>query len=43
VQQGDVIYMGPWVTQWYGALGKNRTRYLISKDTYRDPLRDSNP
>ena len=43
VQQGDVIYMSPWVTQWYGALGKNRTRYLISKDTYRDPLRDSNP
>lgn len=43
VQQGDVIYMSPWVTQWYGALGKNRTRYLISKDTFRDPLRDSNP
>ena len=43
VQQGDVIYMSPWVTQWYGALGKNRTRYLISKDTHRDPLRDSNP
>jgi (S)-ureidoglycine aminohydrolase len=41
VQQGDVIYMAPWVTQWYGALGKNRTRYLISKDTHRDPLLDS--
>ena len=38
VQAGDVIWMAPYVTQWYAALGKERSRYIIYKDTNRDPL-----
>lgn len=38
VQAGDVIYMAPFVPQWYAALGKTRSRYLLYKDTNRDPL-----
>mmetsp|Transcript_1930 Transcript_1930/g.2159 ORF Transcript_1930/g.2159 Transcript_1930/m.2159 type:complete len:304 (-) Transcript_1930:222-1133(-) len=38
VQAGDVIYMAPFVTQWYGALGKERSRYILYKDTNREPL-----
>mmetsp|Transcript_27772 Transcript_27772/g.94783 ORF Transcript_27772/g.94783 Transcript_27772/m.94783 type:complete len:80 (+) Transcript_27772:803-1042(+) len=38
VQSGDAIWMAPFVTQWYGALGKERSRYILYKDTYRDPL-----
>jgi (S)-ureidoglycine aminohydrolase len=30
--------MAPYVVQWYGALGKERSRYIINKDTSRDPL-----
>jgi len=37
VQAGDVIWMGPFVPQWYGALGKKRSRYILYKDTYRPP------
>ncbi|KAA8491057.1 putative (S)-ureidoglycine aminohydrolase [Porphyridium purpureum] len=39
VAAGDVIYMGPFVPQWYAALGHKRSRYLLYKDTARDPLR----
>ena len=35
---GDVIWMSPFVPQWYGALGETRTRYILYKDTARDPL-----
>ena len=38
VQAGDVIWMAPFVTQWYAALGKERSRYIILKDTNRDPI-----
>ena len=34
---GDVIWMAPFVPQWYGALGKRRTRYILYKDTNREP------
>lgn len=37
VQAGDAIWMGPFVPQWYGALGKKRSRYILYKDTYRAP------
>jgi len=39
VTAGDVIYMGPFVPQWFGALGTSRSRYIIYKDTNRDPLK----
>lgn len=35
---GDVVWMAPFCTQWYGALGESRTRYLLYKDTNLDPL-----
>lgn len=38
VQAGDAIWMAPFVPQWYAALGKSRTRYLLYKDVNRDPL-----
>ena len=38
VKAGDAIWMAPYVVQWYGALGKERSRYIINKDTSRDPL-----
>lgn len=38
VQAGDTIWMAPFVPQWYAALGKTRTRYLLYKDVNRDPL-----
>eukprot|EP00741_Cyanophora_paradoxa_P015880 tig00020909_g15331.t1 len=38
VTAGDVIWMGPYVPQWYAALGKSRSRYIIYKDVHRAPL-----
>ncbi|CAM6045683.1 unnamed protein product [Sphagnum compactum] len=38
VQAGDTIWMAPFVPQWYAALGKKRSRYILYKDTNRDPL-----
>lgn len=38
VQTGDAIWMAPFVPQWYAALGKTRTRYLLYKDVNRDLL-----
>ncbi|KAL2322980.1 hypothetical protein Fmac_027359 [Flemingia macrophylla] len=38
VQAGDVIWMAPFVPQWYAALGKTRSRYLLYKDVNRSPL-----
>mmetsp|Transcript_11075 Transcript_11075/g.30962 ORF Transcript_11075/g.30962 Transcript_11075/m.30962 type:complete len:333 (-) Transcript_11075:82-1080(-) len=37
VQAGDAIWMAPFVPQWFGALGKKRSRYILYKDTYRSP------
>ncbi|EPS69697.1 ureidoglycine aminohydrolase, partial [Genlisea aurea] len=38
VEAGDAIWMSPFVPQWYAALGKERSRYLLYKDVNRDPL-----
>lgn len=38
VQAGDVVWMAPFVPQWYAALGKENTRYLLYKDVGLDPL-----
>ncbi|KAK9840600.1 hypothetical protein WJX81_003826 [Elliptochloris bilobata] len=38
VQQGDAIWMAPYVLQWYGALGTRPTRYILYKDTTLNPL-----
>lgn len=38
VQAGDAIWMAPFCTQWYAALGASRTRYWLYKDTNADPL-----
>jgi (S)-ureidoglycine aminohydrolase len=34
---GDVIWMGPFCPQWFGALGKAPAKYLIYKDWNRHP------
>jgi (S)-ureidoglycine aminohydrolase len=38
VTAGDVIYMAPYCPQWFGALGKTPSTYLIYKDWNRHPL-----
>jgi len=38
VTAGDAIYMAPFVPQWFGALGKGISRYIIYKDANRNPL-----
>ncbi|GAB2236354.1 hypothetical protein Droror1_Dr00028188 [Drosera rotundifolia] len=38
VQAGDVIWMAPFVPQWYAALGTTRSRYLLYKDVNRNPM-----
>lgn len=38
IQAGDVLWMGPYCPQWFGALGKPESQYLYYKDVYRDPL-----
>lgn len=38
VAGGDVIWMGPYCAQWFGALGGETARYLIYKNWNRDPL-----
>jgi len=38
IQAGDAIYMGPFVPQWYAALGYENSRYILYKDTTVDPL-----
>lgn len=39
VTAGDVIYMAPFVPQWYAALGSEPTRYFLYKDTNVNPLK----
>ncbi len=34
---GDFIYMAPFCPQWFGALGKSASKYLIYKDWNRHP------
>ena len=38
VEAGDFIWMAPYCPQWFGALGKRQTKYLIYKDWRRHPL-----
>jgi (S)-ureidoglycine aminohydrolase len=37
VREGDFIWMAPFCLQWFGALGKTPTKYLIYKDWNRGP------
>ena len=38
VTQGDVIYMAPYCPQWFGALGEGEAKYLLYKDSFRNPF-----
>jgi (S)-ureidoglycine aminohydrolase len=38
VTAGDFIWMGPWCSQWFGAIGKIPAKYLIYKDWNRHPM-----
>jgi (S)-ureidoglycine aminohydrolase len=38
VTAGDFIWMAPFCTQWFGALGKVAAKYLIYKDCNRHPI-----
>lgn len=38
IQAGDVLWMGPYCPQWFGALGKLDSQYLYYKNMNRDPL-----
>ena len=38
VTAGDFIWMGPWCSQWFGAIGKKPAKYLIYKDWNRHPF-----
>jgi len=39
VQAGDVIWMAAYCPQWFGALGKSPSKYLIYKDVNRHSLK----
>jgi (S)-ureidoglycine aminohydrolase len=43
VTAGDVIWMGPWCPQWFGAIGKAPAKYLIYKDFHRHPWASPQP
>lgn len=38
VTAGDFIWMAPFCPQWFAAIGKQPSKYLIYKDTNRHPL-----
>jgi (S)-ureidoglycine aminohydrolase len=38
VRAGDFIWMAPYCPQWFGALGKKPSKYLIYKNWNRHPL-----
>lgn len=38
VSAGDVIWMGPFCPQWFGAIGRTNARYLIYKNWNRSPF-----
>jgi glyoxylate utilization-related uncharacterized protein len=40
IQEGDVIWMGPFCPQWFCAIGKTISTYLYYKDIHRDWLED---
>jgi len=37
VEEGDAIWMAPYLPQWFAAIGKKPSRYLYYKDTNRHP------
>ena len=37
VEQGDAIWMGPYVLQWFAATGKTNSRYIYYKEMQRPP------
>lgn len=39
VRAGDFIWMAPYCPQWFGALGKVPSKYLLYKDWNRHPLK----
>jgi (S)-ureidoglycine aminohydrolase len=41
VEAGDIIWMGPYAAQWFGAIGRGNARYLIYKNWNRDALASS--
>jgi (S)-ureidoglycine aminohydrolase len=43
VTAGEFIWMGPYCPQWFGALGKQPSKYLIYKDWNRHPLGHDSP
>lgn len=43
VKAGDFIWMAPWCPQWFGAIGKVPAKYLIYKDSNRQPLAGRQP
>jgi len=36
IQKGDALWMGPYCPQWFGALGKEPSSYLLYKEANRD-------
>jgi (S)-ureidoglycine aminohydrolase len=36
ITQGDVLWMGPYCPQWFGALGRTHASYLLYKEVNRD-------
>ena len=36
IQKGDALWMGPYCPQWFGALGKETSSYLLYKESNRD-------
>ena len=38
VKEGDAIWMGPYCSQWFGALGRAPASYLLYKEVNRDPF-----
>ena len=38
ITAGDVLWMGPYCPQWFGALGATSSSYLLYKEVNRDPF-----
>ena len=38
IARGDTLWMGPFCPQWFGALGKRPSKYLLYKEQRRDPI-----
>jgi (S)-ureidoglycine aminohydrolase len=36
IQTGDAVWMGPYCPQWFGALGREKSSYLLYKEAGRD-------